>query len=202
MNETPVSPQPAPTDVATSDAPPRRRRRWVWPAATLVALLVGVGIGTSDQGVAQDTYDQVVSDRDALAEKVETAEASARTAEDELATQQGALDARAQDLDARTSDLDTREASVAAREAAVTQTEQAVAATQIQIGTWTVGVDIEPGTYRTAEPVTSTCYWGIYRSGTNGDDIIQNDIVEGGRPQVTLEAGQDFENGCGVFVKQ
>jgi hypothetical protein len=174
----------------------------VWPAATLVALLVGVGIGSSDQGVSQDKYDQLVSDRDALAGKVETAEASARTAEDKLTKQQGALDSRSKDLDTRTSDLDAREAAIAAREAAVTQTEQAAAATQIQIGTWTVGVDIEPGTYRMADPVTSACYWGIYRSGTNGDDIIQNDIVQGGRPQVTLEAGQDFKNDCGVFVKQ
>lgn len=59
-----------------------------------------------------------------------------------------------------------------------------------------------PGTYRTAEAVTGSCYWGIYRSATNGDDILENDIVQGGLPTVTLSEGQDFENGCGVFVKQ
>jgi hypothetical protein len=72
-------------------------------------------------------------------------------------------------------------------------------------GIWTVGVDIEPGTYRTAEAITGTgyCYWAIYTSGTDGDDIIENDGPEGGCPTVTLSAGQDFENsGCGTFVKQ
>ena len=44
-------------------------------------------------------------------------------------------------------------------------------------GTWTVGVDIAPGTYRTEHAVTSgMCYWGIYRSGTNGAVIIANDV--------------------------
>jgi hypothetical protein len=80
--------------------------------------------------------------------------------------------------------------------------ETKAAADRIEIGTWTVGVDIEPGTYRTAEAVTSTCYWGIYRSGSNGADIIQNGLVQGGYPTVKLKKGQDFENGCGVFVKQ
>ncbi|HEY4753429.1 MAG TPA: hypothetical protein VIH37_09100, partial [Candidatus Limnocylindrales bacterium] len=70
-------------------------------------------------------------------------------------------------------------------------------------GMWTVGADIEPGTYRTKEPVTTDCYWAIYRSGTNGDDIIQNDIVTGGTPRVTLSAGQDFNTQrCGDWVKQ
>jgi len=77
-----------------------------------------------------------------------------------------------------------------------------VAASQIDNGTWTVGVDIEPGSYRTAEAVTSSCYWAIYRSGSNGGDIIENDIVEGGFPSVTLKVGQDFRNSCGVWNRQ
>ena len=72
----------------------------------------------------------------------------------------------------------------------------------ISEGVWVVGEDIEPGRYRTIEPVTSDCYWGIYAAGTNGDDIIANDIVTGGRPTVTLAEGQEFENnGCGDWAK-
>jgi hypothetical protein len=64
-------------------------------------------------------------------------------------------------------------------------------------------VDIEPGTYRTAEAVGSSCYWGISRSGSNGSDIIDNGIPGGGFPVVTLQAGQDFVNNrCGTFVKR
>ncbi|PRY47965.1 hypothetical protein LY71_111144 [Geodermatophilus tzadiensis] len=92
---------------------------------------------------------------------------------------------------------------MAAREQAVTALEQQIVATSITEGMWTVGRDIEPGTYRTAAAVSDDCYWGIYRSGSNGDDIIENDIVSGGFPTVTLREGQDFENnGCGTFVKQ
>lgn len=65
-----------------------------------------------------------------------------------------------------------------------------------------MGVDIEPGTYRTVEAVTSMCYWAILRTGSNGADIMQNDLPKGGFPSVTLKAGQDFENSCGVWAKQ
>lgn len=188
--------KPSPGGGGVNSAVPRRRRRWVWPVAAAVCLLAGIGLGSSGGGtISAVKYDGVVSERDTLAGKVDDAQAAAAAAEAKLTDQQSALDARAAELDSRQADLE-------AREAAVTATEQAVAATQIGIGTWTVGVDIEPGTYRTAEAVTSTCYWGIYRSGTNGDDIIQNDIVQGGFPTVTLKEGQDFENGCGLFVKQ
>ncbi|RBY86784.1 hypothetical protein DQ240_08210 [Blastococcus sp. TF02A-26] len=100
-------------------------------------------------------------------------------------------------------ELAQRDAEVSAREQAVAVVEQRIAATSIGQGTWTVGRDIEPGTYRTAQAVTGDCYWGIYRTGSNGDDIIENDIVTGGFPTVTLSVGQDFENNrCGTFIKE
>ncbi|MEU7941110.1 hypothetical protein [Microbispora bryophytorum] len=81
------------------------------------------------------------------------------------------------------------------------ETQPAQAAT-IEEGTWTIGEDIAPGTYKTADAVTSMCYWGITRSGTNGSDIVENDIVEGGYPRVTLKVGQDFKSsGCGSWIK-
>lgn len=76
-------------------------------------------------------------------------------------------------------------------------------ATVIEEGDWVVGTDIAAGTYRTIQPVTSTCYWGIYKAGTNKGTIIQNDIVTGGRPTVVLKNGQEFSNsGCGTFKRQ
>ena len=71
----------------------------------------------------------------------------------------------------------------------------------IEEGTWTVGEDFPAGTYKLQTAVTSTCYWGIYKSGTNQGTIIENDIVTGGRPTVTLKRGQDFESSCGTWVK-
>lgn len=75
------------------------------------------------------------------------------------------------------------------------------AAPTIEDGIWTVGDDFPAGTYRTRDAVTSSCYWGIYKSGTNQGDIVENDIVAGGRPTVTLKRGQDFKTDCGTWVK-
>lgn len=70
-------------------------------------------------------------------------------------------------------------------------------------GTWTVGKDIQPGTYRAAQAVGKDCFWRIVKSGTNGADILAADIPGGGRPSVTLEVGQDFvSSSCGTWVKE
>lgn len=99
--------------------------------------------------------------------------------------------------------LKAREDAVAKREAAVTTAEQTPAAKRFGQGTWTVGTDIEPGTYKTAEALTCSCYWAITRTGSNGGDIIENDSVDGGFPMVTLTKGQTFESSrCGDWVKQ
>jgi len=71
----------------------------------------------------------------------------------------------------------------------------------IEEGTWTVGEDFPAGTYKLQTAATSMCYWGIYKSGTNQANIIDNDIVTGGRPTVTLKRGQDFKSDCGTWVK-
>ncbi len=74
-------------------------------------------------------------------------------------------------------------------------------AVAITDGTWTVGVDVAPGVYKTIAPVAN-CYWAVLKSGTNGADIVANANVDGGRPQVTLKAGQDFESHrCGDWAK-
>lgn len=72
------------------------------------------------------------------------------------------------------------------------------AATTFSDGVWLVGEDIAPGTYRTddeieAEDFLDACYWerstGIER---NFMDLVDVDIVETGRPTVTLEVGEQF----------
>lgn len=72
-------------------------------------------------------------------------------------------------------------------------------ATTVEEGLWTVGVDIAAGTYRPVEPAGEDCYWAVLSSGSNGVDIVNNDIG-GGRPAVTLSEGQDFESSrCGTW---
>lgn len=70
-------------------------------------------------------------------------------------------------------------------------------------GIWRVGVDIEPGTYRSS-PATSVCLW--YRlsgfSGTFDEKIAGGSTTEG--PQVVTidptDAGFD-SSGCGAWTK-
>jgi hypothetical protein len=55
-----------------------------------------------------------------------------------------------------------------------------------------VGEDVAPGVYRVVEPIDGgQCYWKK-SSDAEGDNIIDNDIPAGGRPQVTLKKGQWF----------
>lgn len=76
------------------------------------------------------------------------------------------------------------------------------AAVTIEDGIWTVGDDFPAGTYKVRDALTEMCYWGIYKSGTNQATIVDNDIVTGGKPTVTLKRGQDFKSsGCGTWVK-
>jgi len=144
---------------------------------------------TVNYDIIQGAY-EILSDKyDALEEKVEK--------------QEGALAEREEAVKAAEGALARETAAVEAREKAVSSAEQTKAATNIVDGTWTVGRDIEPGVYRSAEPVGSRCYWGIYRSGTNGSDILENDIPGGGHPVVTLSEGQDFNSSrCGTWTKQ
>jgi len=70
-------------------------------------------------------------------------------------------------------------------------------------GVYVVGQDMQPGTYRVSAAVTDGCYWAITKSGSNGADIVQNDLPKGGFPQVTVKAGQDFDSErCGTWVKK
>jgi hypothetical protein len=190
INESPEAP-------AEAGKPSRPWLRWAIPAA---ALLVGIGIGGAVGAAADpkqsDEY-QALEDRHeeakgriiALSDRAREATNKATTTREEAAQRQA--------------ELDQREQALAARETAVTAVEQQVAADSIESGIWTVGIDVEPGTYRVSEALSGYCYWAIYRTGTSGGDIIDNDGPTGGFPTVTLSAGQDFENsGCGTFVKQ
>ena len=119
-----------------------------------------------------------------------------------LSQQEAALKDQEATLAEREEQLDEREAQLDEREAAIAEAEETVAANTVGDGIWTVGVDIEPGTYR-ATNVSADCYWAVLVSGTNGAEIVNNGIPGGGNPQVTVREGQDFEtSSCGEWVKQ
>ncbi|WP_090790786.1 excalibur calcium-binding domain-containing protein [Asanoa ishikariensis] len=185
---------------------------WLIGGVLLLALCCG-GFGVA----ALSSDDNPVSQQPAAAEPA----ASAKAAEDVVATSRapfgtcaeaesaGALPLRVGDPGySRALDLDEDgQACVAATQApALPPVKPAKPAPKpaptIEDGIWTVGEDIPAGTYKVTEPISGSCYWAILKSGTNGSDIIENDLPSGGLPRVTINRGQDFKtNGCGTWKK-
>lgn len=170
----------------------KRPRRWLVPTIVgALSLFVGIGIGAA-------SGDSTEPAADTEPEPTPTVTVTADPSEDllaEIENREAALDTREEALDELRVELDDREA-------AITETEEQVAANTITDGVWVVGTDIEPGTYRAVD-VSSDCYWGIYETGTNQSEIIDNGIPGGGNPQVTLSEGHDFESSrCGEWTRQ
>jgi hypothetical protein len=62
---------------------------------------------------------------------------------------------------------------------------------------------VPAGAYKVTSAVDpdAMCYWKISQTG-KPDNIIDNDIVKGGRPTVTVKRGQDFTtNDCGTWAQ-
>ncbi|WP_227008193.1 hypothetical protein [Pseudarthrobacter sp. AB1] len=193
-------------------APKRSRKKGTLLATAAVVLLAGgVAFGTVlPDPKTSEAYKALADEKGTVEIERDAALSSYASVKGKYDSLQGGITARESKVSARETEVGkadaavkTAEAAVKAREEAVTGAEKAKAANTVSDGTWTVGSDIEPGTYRAVAAVGSTCYWGIYRSGSNGGDIIENDIPGGGRPVVTLSPGQDFNSTrCGKWEKQ
>ncbi|MGZ3472528.1 MAG: hypothetical protein ACXVA6_21405 [Isosphaeraceae bacterium] len=176
--------------------------------APIAALVVGLGAGLSIMAALTDpTASRQYKDLAAQLDNSQTevgnmrsvASAAHASASDAAASASQALE-QAQEsqaaLQSQAAELSSQAAQIAAQKAAID-------ATSITDGTWTVGTDVQPGTYRTAAAVSGQCYWEITKSGSNGSNIIQNDIVQGGFPTVTLSPGQDFKTqDCGTWLRR
>ena len=184
------------------------RRPWLAP---LIAGVVGLALGAGVAGaVAESTITKwsdkvaaVSSDRDQLVDTVTkvTKERDAAQANVEtLMGREADLSKRAEELEAARVELMDFVGELEEREKAVGVAEEKAAANSIAEGVWLVGEDIKAGRYRTTETVDSgSCYWKIHK----GSNIIDNDIVTGGRPTVTLRDGQEFTTrDCGTWVKR
>ncbi|MFC0453646.1 hypothetical protein [Rhodococcus jostii] len=206
--EIPTEPVGAAADTATV----RRNRRWPWIFGVAVAFGAGVGIGlatTPSEDENQARIDAaLVSERAALAAQRAEADGMAvdadkaaddaaaamkKAQETQAAADQHAVTVNAQ-LDERKQQLDGREARLAPREADA-------ARSTFGSGLHRVGVDINPGTYRTTG--STYCYWERL-SGTSGefDDLIANDVPSG--PSVVTIAPSDAafkSQDCGTWTK-
>jgi hypothetical protein len=183
----------------------RRKLAWYWVAGIGVLFLasgIGVGVTLPDPTNSKE-YVALTSGKEGLQSDLRKLQARYDTLDAGVKGREAKVQAREDAVAKADAAVKTADAAVMKREEAVTAAEKTKAANTIKEGTWTVGVDLEPGTYRTNSDVASGCYWGIYRTGSNGSDIVDNDIVSGGRPSVTLSAGQDFKSSrCGTWSKQ
>ncbi|OFI39470.1 hypothetical protein BIU82_14190 [Arthrobacter sp. SW1] len=170
----------------------------------LALLVAAVVVGTAlHDPKASPEYKVVVEEKAGTQSQLEELAAKYKALEDGIAAREAKAAQRETDVAAAEAELKTAQAAVKKREEAVTATEKEKAKNTVGDGTWTVGRDIAPGTYRATADVGSSCYWGLYTSGSNGGDIIENDLPGGGRPSVTVAAGQDFKSSrCGTWEKQ
>lgn len=178
------------------DEPAKRRRvngRILAVVAVLVAFFVGLGAGgAGTDNATADPAPAATADPVVETETVEV-EVPGEIPEEELAA-----------LAEREADIEQREAELDEREAAVEQTETEIAEGTIPgDGTWLVGDDIQPGTYR-AQGEGDRCYWQRL-SGLSGEsqDRITNYL---GSATTTVEISASdvaFETSrCGEWVRQ
>ena len=190
---------------AAPGSPGVRKAKRIWLAAAGVVLLAGGAVGGHflTDPTRSDEYAALADESAQRQAKLEKSEESYRTLNAQYTKLSSGMTSRESKVSAREAAVAAAEADVKARETAVSSAEATKAANTITDGTWTVGKTVSPGTYTTTTEVGSSCYWGIYRSGSNGDDIIENDIPGGGRPTVTISEGQDFKSSrCGKWEKQ
>jgi hypothetical protein len=158
----------------------------------VAALIVGVVIGgAGGPGMAAE-YEETIA---GLQSDIKTAKKETKTAEGKTKNIEGKLAA----LELSVGDLRDREADVLAREEAVKVVEDTIAAGTIPgNGIFIVGVDVQPGTYKSSGG--SSCYWA--RLNATGDDIIDNNIGSG--PTVLTVQPSDGmieTSGCDDFRK-
>ncbi|MHC5558282.1 zinc ribbon domain-containing protein [Kocuria sp. U4B] len=190
------------------------KKRWLkWTGMGVGAFLLlsmGAAMGGASDPTTSTEYVALASEKEEVEANYSSLQGEYETMSSGLEEKEAALKEREEAVKEAEGALKEREGKVKEAEGAVKEREEAVSGAEktkaentILEGTWTVGTDIAPGTYRTTDTVGSRCYWAILTSGTNGDDIISNDIPGGGRPTVTIAEGQDFEtSNCGTWELQ
>jgi hypothetical protein len=171
----------------------------------MLALYIAAAIAIAAIIAGSLMYARAYSDNTALNSKLAamtSVDKATHTKLTAVADQRDSLQADADDVAKREQAIAAREASVKTREEAVTAAETHVQETTLVDGkTYTVGTTMQAGTYQ-ATSTSTRCYWKITTSGTNYDDIVQNDLGSQGVLQVSVGAGQDFQShSCGNWTK-
>ncbi|HWU58790.1 MAG TPA: hypothetical protein VN045_08725 [Microbacteriaceae bacterium] len=186
--------------------------QFLHPSKTMLALYVTVAIAIAAIVAGSIMYAKAYSDNHTLYSKLTAMTSDDHEAHTNLASaskERDSLQADENKIADREGAVKVREDAVAAKEAAVKKREDAVTATETHIQettlvdgrVYTVGTTMQGGTYQ-ANSTSARCYWKITTSGTNYEDIVQNDLGTQGVLNVTVGAGQDFQSSnCGNWTK-
>lgn len=195
---------------ATTSASPSKPRRKMSKSAMAVLVASGVAVtGWLAFGVTASNLSEALSAADksqTTAEgRIETLQSNSASLErdlDEMTEARDVFKDASDDVAALEKSVADRELAVTGREEAITAKETRIQATTLTDGTYyTVGVSMEAGTYQTTS-TSGRCYWKITKSGTNYDDIVENDLGGIGVLTVSVSGGQDFQSSsCGDWLK-
>ncbi|MGO4103934.1 hypothetical protein AB4Y63_08275 [Leifsonia sp. YAF41] len=140
---------------------------------------------------AQSANTELSGENDSLTSDLETVTESRDSYQD-----------AASDVAKKEIELSTKEAALKTREDALVSAEKHIEESTLKDGySYITGATMQPGTYETSS-TSSRCYWSILKSGTNGSDIVDNDLGAQGVIRVTVNGGQDFtSHDCGAWRK-
>ena len=161
------------------------KSRWLLAATALIlGLCIVIGVeaaaisaANARATAAQNKLTTAQSDLSAARSEAKAATDVLSAAQSEAQTAKDALSAAQAGLAARKTTLDAAAAAVAAREVKVGAAEKAAQAnTFAGEGTYLVGTDVQPGTYKA--DASTGCYWARLKS-LDTSDIIDNQNTDG-----------------------
>jgi Tfp pilus assembly major pilin PilA len=147
------------------------KSRWLLAATALIlGLFIVIGVEAAAISAANVRATAVQN-------KLTTAQSDLSGARSEAKSATDALSAAQAGLAAQKNTLDAAAAAVAAREVKVGAAEKAAQASSFAgEGTYLVGTDVQPGTYKA--DASTGCYWARLKSLDNSD-IIDNQNTDG-----------------------
>lgn len=164
-----------------------QRKTWqlvmVGTAAAVIGFIAGIAGSASERESLQNRLDAANKEITDYAAKHDALVASG-----ERALERVKADARANRI--RANELDARAAKIKAAETTIKQNT-------IEDGIWQIGVDFDPGTYRST---AQDCYWEILSSPDGSFNSLQSNGL-GANQTVTLSEGWFSSEDCGPWQK-
>jgi hypothetical protein len=162
----------------------KRPRRWPWVVGIVASLFVGVGIGSSGSGSASDTTSAQPQPLPTPSAVVKTVTVPAPAASPATVVKT------------------VTKTVTAAAPAPAAPAAPAAGATIAGDGTFLVGSDVRPGTYKSPTPDSGNCYWARLSGSDSINGIIANNNSAGPSVVTIRKTDRMFEStGCNEWTR-